>query len=159
MMFLPWRALQCLHFPVAKTHEDITVKTLQWDEEMKTWSVFIAIIIIMFIYSGTVIIWDSWILIYNPPVDFCPSLRVMHKWHKSNDSKSKSAGFKWQQCSQNQNYCFIFSNSPGVSSCLLVCKLRQTNFKESVNYNSVFMNATSSFRSWVITEKEPMVFS
>ena len=91
MIFPPWRAFLCLHLPIAKNMKVITVKTLQEDEEMKTlqclhfpsfthgvMTYILAIIIIMFIYSGIVVIWDPWILICHPPVSFVICLCHFH---------------------------------------------------------------------------------
>ena len=75
-------------FSDCQQHENITVKILQWDEEMKTllssfflygtWHnyprfyncMILGIITIMFIYLVIVAIWDPWILIFHSPVSF-----------------------------------------------------------------------------------------
>ena len=76
IFFLPWRALQCLHFPIAKN-----MKTLQWLKDLRLYNcmilaiiiIIIIIIIIMFIYSDIIVTWYPWILICHPPVSFVPS--------------------------------------------------------------------------------------
>ena len=58
------------------------------------------------IYSGNVIIWDPWILIYHPPVSFvpCPLRRAQIA---QSGGKSKSVCLKSQQCSQNGFYYYL----------------------------------------------------
>ena len=120
MIFPPWRAFLCLHLPIAKNMKVITVKTLQEDEEMKTlqclhfpsfthgvMTYILAIMIIMFIYSGIVVIWDPWILICHPPVSFVRFVCVISTM---SGGKSKSANLKWQQCPQNEHYCYMTLN-------------------------------------------------
>ena len=59
--------------------EDITVSSfslyLTWRNDLRLYNrMILAIIIItMFIYSGIVVIWDTWILLCYPPVSFVPS--------------------------------------------------------------------------------------
>ena len=110
MIFSHWRVLQCFHFPVAKN-----MKTLQWNKEMRALHcphllsitygvmtyVYIAIIIIMFIYSSIIDIWDPWILNFHPPVSYVPFASCRAQMTLTDD-KSKSAGLKWQQCPQNK---------------------------------------------------------
>ena len=60
----------------------------------------------LFIYSGNVIIWDPWILIYHSPVSFVPSPLRRAQMAQSG-GKSKSVGLKSQQCSQNEFYYYL----------------------------------------------------
>ena len=77
-------------FSDCQKHEDITVRWRDGDYSViislyHTWrndlrlynrmilATTIIITIIMFIYSGIVVIWESWILIYHPPVPFVRS--------------------------------------------------------------------------------------
>ena len=125
MIFSPWRSPEVSSFFYYQKHEDITLKTLQWDEEMKTLTVssfslhytwrsdlrlynhmILAILKIMFIYSGIVVIWNTWILICQPPVSFVSSTLCRAQMTLPG-SKSKSAGLKWQQCPQNEHYFYI----------------------------------------------------
>ena len=96
---LALKSISVSSFSDCQKHEDITVKTSQWAEKMKTlvssfsfyhtWRndlrlynlMILAIKIIKFIYLGIVVIWDPWILICHPPVSFVPlpSLRLGHK--------------------------------------------------------------------------------
>ena len=97
IIFSPWRALQWLHFPIARN-----MKALLWRHysEMKRWrhysififfyytwrndlrlynrmtlsTIIIMIITIMFIYSGINFILDPRILICRAPVSFVPSV-------------------------------------------------------------------------------------
>ena len=99
-----------------KTHEGITVKTVQWHEEMFPYytrrndlrlynRMIFAIIIIMFIYSGIVVTWHPSILICHPPVSFVPSVLRRTQMTLSG-GKSNSARLTWQQCPQNEHYCY-----------------------------------------------------
>ena len=78
-----------------------------WLNDLRLYNCMIlAMIIIMFIYSGIVVIWDPWILIWHPPLSFVPF--ALHRAQMTLlDGKSKSSGFKWQQCLQNEHYFYI----------------------------------------------------
>ena len=57
--------------------EDITVSSCSqyytWRNDLSLYyHIILAIMIIMFIYSGTVFIWDPWILNCHPPMSFVP---------------------------------------------------------------------------------------
>ena len=104
-------------FSNRRKHEDITVKKLQWDEDIAgssfslyyTWCnglcfynrMILAMIKIMFIHLGIAFIWEPGILICGSPVSFVTSA--------SRDSKSKSAGLKWQQYLQNGHCCYVYA--------------------------------------------------
>ena len=92
--------------------EDITVSSFSlyytWRNDLRLHNRMIwAIIIAMFIYSGIVVIWDSWILICHPAVSFVPSGSRRAQMTLPG-GKSKSADLKWQQCPQNEHYCYNF---------------------------------------------------
>ena len=96
--------------------------------------IIIIIIIIIFIYSGIFVIWDSWILIYHPPVS---SVSCASYWAQMTLSggKSKSADLKWQQCSQNQHYCYITLN---CNHCLFEANNLSLNFSLTLSWRRTF---------------------
>ena len=97
------------------TLESITVSSLYYTScnDLHLYNDIILAIIIMFIYSSLIVIWDSWILICHPSMSFLPSA-----WYQAqiilSGGKSKSIGLKWQQCPQNEHHCYI-NNQHNVS--------------------------------------------
>ena len=112
------------------TLKSITVSSFSlyytWCYDLRLYNSMILaiIIIIMFIYSGVVVIWEPWIFICHPPVSLVPTAS---RWAQVRLSrgKSKSAGLKWQQCSQNEHYCYIGFVFRGLSwSLFLTSKIK-----------------------------------
>ena len=110
MIFFHWRALQCLHFPIAKNmktlqwsditviwpDEDVTLSSFSfyytWHNDLRLYNrivlaiIIIIIIIIRFIHSGIVVIWDPLMLIFHLSVSLVSSTLGKCLWHcRSND--------------------------------------------------------------------------
>ena len=67
----------------------------------------LAIVIIMFIYSGIVVIRDPWILICLPPVSFVLSIARGETVILSVGPLKSADGLKLQQYPQIEHYCYI----------------------------------------------------
>ena len=103
--------------------EDITVSPFSlyytWRNNLRLYNRMILAIIIMFVYSGIVVIGEPWILICHPPVSFVPSALRRAQMTLSGGN-SKSAGFKWQKCRVSEHYIIniteVFHNDEPCSS-------------------------------------------
>ena len=81
--------------------EDITVSSfsLKWRNDLGLYNRMILALIIMFIYSGIVVIWDNCILVCYLQCHFVRQIRL-------SSDKSKFTGLKWQKCHRNEHHCF-----------------------------------------------------
>ena len=114
MIFSPWRALvssssncqktlQWRHYSEMKGWRHYSVFifsfSLKWRNDLGLYNRMILAIIIMFIYSGIIVIWDNCILVCYLQCHFVRQIRL-------SSDKSKFTGLKWQQCPPNEHHCY-----------------------------------------------------
>ena len=95
---------------VAKNHCLYFLRSHLW---LNTFKIVLisAIIVIMFIYSGVVVIWHPCILICCPPVSFMPSASHWACQITLSGRKSKFGSLKWQRRPRNEHYCYNWSKN------------------------------------------------